>query len=383
MAGTRLTRLLTGVACALLAASAVGAAVPAGASAAPVWQIGKKLPLDTGVLPQEYSPGDTFLDVEAVGPHDAWAVGTNGYNIGAWGRPVLRHWHDGRWLSPPVPAWMDGSLPGGWVNQLQAVGGSSPDDVWALGNYYLVTESLVRAVHWNGHTWTKASVPSQGGFAPLITSVKSFGANDAWAFGCYCGASQSPYIAHFSNGHWRDVTPRALPFGGIWTASAISSSNIWAVMSDANQQSFTALHWNGSAWSTVPVPTTLPSFYPGGGIVATAQGGVWFAGSLVGTGTPAVVHDLNGTWTVTDVAAAQPLSTLISDGAGGMWSASESFGSTSAQLWHYSGGAWSQAADPAGTAGYYHITWMAHVPGGQTSLAIGDDLKNELLLSEG
>ena len=47
------------------------------------------------------------------------------------------------------------------------------------------------------------------------------------------------------------------------------------------------------------------------------------------------------------------------------------------------GGAWSQAADPAGTAGYYHITWMAHVPGGQTSLAIGSDLKNGLLLSEG
>jgi hypothetical protein len=406
MRGTRGTGLLVGLTCTLLAA---GAALPAASASAtpashghlpaartvsprtqagtPAWRVDQRLPLDTAIPPQEFSTGDTFLDVQAVGPDDAWAVGTSGYYLRYWGRPILRHWHDGRWLIPHVPAWMNGSVPGGWVNQLQAVGGSSPSDVWALGIYNLVTEDLVRAVHWNGQAWTKAAVPYHAAVAPLINSVLSFGTSGAWAFGCYCEASQYPYIAHFSNGRWREVTPKGLPFGGIWAASAVSASDIWAVTSETDLGSFNVVHWNGSKWATVPVPAKL-QFSPGGsglpirsGIVATRSGGVWFAGSLAASGAPAVAHELNGHWTVTQIGAAEPLMALISDGAGGLWASSQSFGSVSGQVWHYSGGTWSQAADPAGTSGPYQVTWMARLPGSQASLAIGRDQQNELLLS--
>jgi hypothetical protein len=408
MQGRRAGKLTIGAACVLAAMgtglpAAAGSVTPAPpgavrqagaaiarqaartATGAVTWRVDARLPLDTAQLPREFSNGDTFLDVEAVGPHDAWAVGSSGHNILWWGRPLLRHWHNGRWLTPSIPRSLDGSQVGGWVNELQAVGGSSPSDVWALGVYYLVTETIVRAVHWNGSTWTKAPVPSQGSFAPLITSVVSFGSSGAWAFGCYCGASQSPYIAHFSGGRWHDVTPSGLPFGGIWTASAISASDIWAVMSDTNTQSFGALHWNGVKWASVPMPSSLTTglgrFFPGGGLAASRTGGVWFAGSLVFGGAAAVVHEIRGHWTVTKPAAASPLVPLVPDGTGGLWSASETPGTASAQIWHFSGGQWRQAANPAGTTGFYRITWMAHLPGGQTALAIGGDLKNELLLS--
>ncbi|MGH3160143.1 MAG: hypothetical protein ACRDNF_26725 [Streptosporangiaceae bacterium] len=385
--GKRAQRLIITVACVL---GAMGTGLPAAAaSVAPgtagTWRVDKYLPADTAEPPQEYSTGDTFLDVEAVGPDDAWAVGSSGYNLGAWGRPVLRHWHDGQWLSPKIPGWFNGSKVGGWVNALQAVGGSSPSDVWALGPYYLVDETVLRAVHWNGITWTRSTVPFQGSFAPQITSVVSFAGSGAWAFGCYCGASQSPYIAHFTDGHWRDVTPAGLPFGGIWTASAISSSNIWAVQGDANEGSFGALHWNGTTWASVAVPSSLTSgpdsFYPGGGLVASATGDVVFTGSLTSSGAAAVVTDDNGSWSVTEPAAANALGPLTPDGSGGLWAASEPLGNTSAQIWHYSGGQWSQAANPPGTGKSYAITWMTNVPGSQTTLAIGNDLKNELLLS--
>src|SRR5215469_12152242 len=130
MHGIRVFSTSVAIACGLIGASI---AFPAQASVNS-WRVDAKLAPDFAQAPQEFSNGFWFNDVEAVGPHDAWAVGTQGHNlVGYWARPTMRHWHDGHWLAVKVPGWMDGSAPGGWVNELQAVGGSSPDDVWALG----------------------------------------------------------------------------------------------------------------------------------------------------------------------------------------------------------------------------------------------------------
>lgn len=368
-----------GVACGLLAASI---AIPAHASVNS-WRVDARLTPDRAQPPQEFSNGFWFNDVEAVGPHDAWAVGTQGhFLVGYWARPMMRHWHDGRWLPVKLPGWMDGSAPGGWVNQLQAVGGSSPDDVWALGQVVGDVTSLDRAVHWNGKSWSRAGVLPSGPSAPLITSVLSFGPGNVWAFGCYCFASQESYIAHFSRGRWHDVTPKGLPFGGSWTGAATSPSNIWAVLSESDTGSFAVLHWNGAKWQIVPVPATLPSFVPGGGIVATKRNGVWFAGSLASNFTGAIVHTVGGKWYLTQTKTPTPMQTLVPDGSGGFWSSTQAVSNTSAQIWRFAARKWTQVADPAGVSGEYVVTWMAHVPGTGTTLAIGQDTKNELLLSD-
>ncbi len=332
--------------------------------------------------PLEISNGFWFNDVEAVGRRDAWAVGTQGRSLaGYWARPAMRHWHDGRWLTPRLPGWLDGSAPGGWINEFQAVGGSSPDDVWAVGPIVGAVTTLVRAVHWNGKRWAKAGVlPSPQG-APRITSVLSFGPDNAWAFGCYCSASQGPYVAHFSHGQWRDVTPAGLPFGGILTGAATSPSNIWAVMSETDTGSFTVLRWNGAKWTVVPVPATFSSFVPGGGIVVSKDSGVWFAGSLAPNFTGAILRNAGGKWHLTKGITPAAMQTLVPDGSGGLWSSTLAQGSERAQFWHFAAGKWTRAADPAGITGQYEVAWMAHVPGGGTTLAIGLDLKNELLFS--
>jgi hypothetical protein len=395
MHGKRARKLVITAACVLGAMitglPAATASATTGSAATDTWRVDSRLPLDTGEPPQEYSPGDTFVDVAAVGPDDAWAVGASGYNLGAFGRPVLRHWHDGQWLNPKIPGWFNGSKVGGWVNALQAVGGSSPSDVWAIGPYYLVNETALRAVHWNGTTWTRSTLPfDAGALAPQITSVLSFGSSDAWALGCYCEASQEPYIAHFNGKHWQNVTPAGLSAGAIWAASAVSSSNIWAVTGNTSSASFGALHWNGTAWASVAVPSSLTlgagSFntgdgYTGGGLVASATGEVWFTGCLADTGAAAVVTDDNGSWSTTEPAAASPLGALTPDGAGGLWAVAMAVGDGSAQIWHYTGGQWSQAANPPGTGKVYDITQIANVPGSQTALGIGSDHTNELLLS--
>lgn len=293
----------------------------------------------------------------------------------------MRHWHNGRWLTIKPPDWMDGSAPGGWINELQAVGGSSPDNVWALGEIFGDVTSLDRAVHWNGKRWAKAGVLPTAQSAPRITSVLSFGPDNVWAFGCYCFASQGPYIGHFSHGHWRDVTPTGLPFGGIWTGAATSSSNIWAVMSETDTGSFTVLRWNGAKWSVVPVPARLASFVPGGGIVVTRNNGVWFAGSLASNFMGAIVHTVGGKWYLTQTNAPTAMQTLVPDGSGGFWSSTQAVGNTSAQVWHFAASKWRRVADPADITSEYEVTWMAHVPRSRTTLGVGQDAKNELLLS--
>jgi hypothetical protein len=75
------------------------------------------------------------------------------------------------------------------------------------------------------------------------------------------------------------------------------------------------------------------------------------------------------------------MQTLVPDGNGSFWSSTQAVGNTSAQFWHFAAGKWRRAADPAGITGQCEVTWMAHVPGGRTTLAIGQDTKNELPLS--
>jgi hypothetical protein len=281
---------------------------------------------------------------------------------------------------------MNGAKPGGWVNELEAVGGSSPNNVWAMGSLLLVTETVDRAVHWNGKHWSRAAVPSRGAFAPTITSIVATSDSSAWAFGCYCGASDSPFIAHYFRGRWHDVTPANLgTTGGIDTASVISPSNIWAVAAQPNIDISNVLHWNGRRWSVVRMPASLAfgadRFFAGGGILATKTGGIWLAGAVGSSYKPAIIHFYRGRWTITKIAAPDYLTALVSDGHGGMWSASWPVGNISAQIWHYTAGRWSRSANPAGIKPQYRITWMAAVPGSRTTLGIGIDTKNELLLS--
>ena len=410
MRGGRALRSLTGAACGL---AAMTIAVPAAASQAPAapgpaghasaarvpasspgtsspaWKVNVKLPLDLAVPPQEVSSGYSFFDVEAVGAHDAWTVGTSGRNILQWARPRMRHWHNGQWLAVKLPSWMNGANPGGWVNEFRAVGGSSPSNVWAVGQILGAVTSVDRAVVWNGRRWAKrGALASPGAFAPTINSVLSTGPSNAWALGCFCAPfNQSPYIGHFSHGRWHDLTPPGLE-GGIWTGAVVSPSNIWAVMSESDLGLFTGvLHWNGVKWSVMKVPAQFTNgsdaFAPGGGIIASRHDGLWFPGSLNADGSGAVIHEIGGRWRLTKIGAPTAMQTLVRDGKGGFWSSTAAVGNTSAEIWHFAGGHWHRVADPAGISGSYGITWMAHVPGGTTSLAIGGDQKNEVLLTGG
>jgi hypothetical protein len=168
---------------------------------------------------------------------------------------------------------------GGWsVQQAQllgtndnsggAIAGSSPDDVWMVGDYLPdkpLPESnsdvtLSFAEHWNGKKWTVVRTPNTG---PNFNSFYGLTAKDgyAWAVGEHLNAAyQDRTLLEAWNGKQWSVanTPnpgslRDMLFG----ASALSTSNVWAV---GNQEGADGIfetlaeHWNGHTWSVVRTP---------------------------------------------------------------------------------------------------------------------------------
>jgi hypothetical protein len=102
-------------------------------------------------------PGHTaYWSLWGAGRDDVWAAGNN-----------LRHWDGRAWHPVQVP----GSSTLGWTR----VTGSGKDDVWAME--LLAKTGEMRAVHWDGTSWTVLTPPTDKPFtlAPLAR-------DDVWAW---------------------------------------------------------------------------------------------------------------------------------------------------------------------------------------------------------
>jgi len=69
-------------------------------------------------------PGGELIGVSALGPGEAWAVGSQETN-GVFA-PLALHWNGSRWSSVPISGPTD-------FNQLRAVSSVSASDAWAVG----------------------------------------------------------------------------------------------------------------------------------------------------------------------------------------------------------------------------------------------------------
>lgn len=172
-----------------------GQGVLVGRHVAGTWQ----LTADTGIPAGTVEAG--LLSVSAASGRDAWAVG-QGYTQDTFAQiPVVQHWDGRRWQSVKIP----GSANWG-LNQVEEV---APDDVWAVGMDYDTRQSV--AVHWDGHRWTRTPTPVFPDSAVLF-DVAARTPTDVWAVG------------------WSRDTDKQRPAG-------------------------LALHWDGTSWTQVPLPT--------------------------------------------------------------------------------------------------------------------------------
>ena len=123
------------------------------------------------------------LSVEA--PNDAWAVGfyIDPRVHNRFGRPArtyAAHWNGQAWSYVPTPNvdWPNENLD----NTLAGVGGSGPNDVWAVGTVGVSQRVGELALHWNGSTWAIPEGPTRLGSGAL-NAVADLAPKDVWAVG--------------------------------------------------------------------------------------------------------------------------------------------------------------------------------------------------------
>src|ERR1039457_1258792 len=108
--------------------------------------------------------------------------------------------------------------------------------------------------------WTVVPAPPTGQNA-FLSGISADGGTDAWAVGSENaeanGVGAKPVIDHWNGAAWSQVTAPATAgnTASLAAVSASSAADAWAVgRTQVNREDIAGLtmHWNGTAWSTVP-----------------------------------------------------------------------------------------------------------------------------------
>jgi hypothetical protein len=305
----RVRSMVTSMAILGLALAQVGAAGAVPAPAGPV-----ATPAAAGdpegweVVPAPALEGQVSLNgVVALGPRDAWAVGTVADGVSV--RTLTLHWDGEAWSRVPSPNRTDES----WLFAVDAAG---PDDVWAVG--YDVDEAnrhRTLTLHWDGEAWSIVPSPDPGAEGSQLMGIAAVSSTEVWAVGSSTVAfpllgetlalrwdgtawsrvpSPNPSTTGVgSNLHSVDVAPD----GTVWSAGAVDQGDL--VMGTM------VMRWVGGAWRLVDTPSH-PAGSLAGSVTALARDRAWAVGwrqGEAGTEPLAMLHR-GGRWIDTPVPAA-------------------------------------------------------------------------------
>jgi photosystem II stability/assembly factor-like uncharacterized protein len=218
------------------------------------------------------TPGgfDALEGVSAASAGDVWAVGLTGRSpVG--GPPLILHWDGTSWKQVPTSA----------HGALQAVDARSASDAWAVG-YTAKFHTLI--LHWDGSAWTRVPSPTpKKGHSTQLLGVAAVAAKEAWAVG---GTGNNTLIERWNGSNWKRVRSPSPGGLGDWLSSVavLSARNAWAVGETSSRAGTNTLieHWDGSSWRRVPSPTPLGGNLPNlflNGVVALSSADVWAVGA--------------------------------------------------------------------------------------------------------
>jgi hypothetical protein len=240
-----------------------------------------EVPAPNGTLAINYLTG-----AAAVASNDVWAVGYSMNQNQSQATTLTLHWNGTAWSVVPSP---NPTLPGspfGPSDKLFGVAAASANDVWAVGQTFDFTDSAPLAMHWNGSSWSVATIASPGNQA-VLNGVSALGTGDVWAVGDQSiVGSQTSLIEHWNGAAWSVVpSPNVGPFlNSFLDVAALAANDVWAVgyqltLFGINQVFQTAvLHWNGTAWSAVPSPNVNQRNQYLFGVAGVAANDVWAVG---------------------------------------------------------------------------------------------------------
>jgi hypothetical protein len=228
-------------------------ALAAGLAAATGWQVSYTFPANSG---------DSVTAVAATAAGNAWAVGGVVQAVSGQGEGVAAafHWNGTSWS----PASLPGPVREG---SFGAVSASSATNVWAISNS-CGNGCGTFAASWNGKEW------SWNDGVRSAYSVAALSASDVWV-AAQAGLEQW-------NGHsWK--TYAAPGPNGVSSVSGVAANDVWAAGQGAGGLQPEAVLWNGSSWKLAKLPAiSLPvngQAIPAQ-VVADAQNNVWMEGYI-------------------------------------------------------------------------------------------------------
>lgn len=284
-----------------------------GRAADDVWVLGNKVMHWNGTIWTERSPAEprNWVNIHAIAANDAWMVANDG-NVAHWDGTTWTVSKVGDsntfltniWMSATNDVWAIGEFMGliwrfdgtSWEDmgaplefpgqQIRAVWGSAPNDVWFGGGPG--REGAARLVHWDGQEFSIAHLLDYG----AIRDIHGNGPNDFWVVGehgiisRFTGTMSRPGVPEPLgkldlralavlpvNGGIQAWTAGAAPLGGDailrrdaggwWTREetpaflenttsivALADDNVWVGL-ESDDAAFA--HWDGNVWSRSPV----------------------------------------------------------------------------------------------------------------------------------
>ncbi len=226
----------------------------------------------------------TLGAISAASGADAWAVGID--QLGSFRHPLVEHWDGRRWRAMRVPEPVDRQS---WFNGVLDLG---PADAWAVGESSSPTaenqDNQTFVEHWDGTTWSVIPSPNPvvgGASGDQLEAIAGTGPTDLWAVGWVHDDPKKENVLlfeHFDGTAWKAVPtpspPGAEQFGT--DIAAIARDDVWAVGNEALEKTLAA-HWDGMRWSIVPTPSLDDGVAPINaltGVTAAAPNDVWASG---------------------------------------------------------------------------------------------------------
>ena len=225
-----------------------------------------------------------LLAVSALSPNDAWAVGQYWPKDAIQPRSLVMHWSGKVWELVNVPV----------INHsdtLMGVATVSPTDAWAVGlsTDAVLARNYTMIQHWDGQAWSIVPSPNENFVSNQLQAVYAASPNDIWAVG-YCYDPGDPknetLIMHNDGTGWKLHTPFA---GQLYGISGSGPNDIWAVgyhLTPGVKKPL-ILHYDGRKWKQVAVPPVgsniahLNAVYAVSPKEAWAVGGVYHGFSII------------------------------------------------------------------------------------------------------
>src|SRR5438105_728723 len=128
--------------------------------------------------------------------------------------------------TPAASAWQVVKAPRVPWGELLAVGGSAPDDVWALGDSSYHGNFLNLAMHWDGTAWQQVPTPSIGNWN-MLRGVAVLSKTDAWAVGFT--HDYTTLIEHWDGSAWTIVDSPVVKLNApLYGITAVTADDVWA-----------------------------------------------------------------------------------------------------------------------------------------------------------